>query len=243
MIIKRRHTMTYLNICAILLCICVLVSSNVNAFIASNQFINLPPNPPEVWGQESIAVNKDGIYWTETDNPDGDMIYYKVDWGDGVVYAWNGPFNSGAACASLHEWNEPGVYLIKVKAMDEQGTESEWSAPFPVTVADSNPPSKPSTYFNKLTNEIHISASDSDGDRIRYGISWDNDYNVDQWTEYVNSGTEVSVPCNNHKGVVGVVACDECHLFSEWTSIQSKPRLSFLEERFPFLFNILSSFL
>jgi len=85
-----------------------------------------------------------------------------------------------------------------------------------------NPPDKPSTSYNKANDKLIVRAIDPDEDQIRYGVSWDNDGNVDQRTEFYNSGTKVSIDCNGMKGVVGVIAEDEHGAQSDWVSVKSK---------------------
>jgi hypothetical protein len=116
-----------------------------------------------------------------------------------------------------------------------------------------NPPNKPSTHYNSDNDELEITAIDADGDQIRYGVSWYNDENVNQWTGYYNSGAETSIYCINRKGVVGVIAEDEHGAQSDWVSIKSKnkateyPIISWFFEklfhRFPFFEKILNQIL
>jgi len=39
----------------------------------------------------------------------------------------NGPYASGVEQTFSHIWNEEGDYIIKVKARDEHGAESDWT--------------------------------------------------------------------------------------------------------------------
>jgi hypothetical protein len=39
---------------------------------------------------------------------------------------WIGPYNSGEAVNISHPWNKPGTYIIKAKAKDIHGNESDW---------------------------------------------------------------------------------------------------------------------
>jgi hypothetical protein len=75
-------------------------------------------------------------------------------------------------------------------------------------VSDSAPPTKPTGNYNKRNNELVVSSTDSDGDQIRYGVSWNSTNTVEEWTTYYNSGEEVTIDCEGREGPVGVVSED-----------------------------------
>jgi hypothetical protein len=85
----------------------------------------LKPNPPI--GVSSGKIGENYVYTTFTSDPDGDLIYYLFDWGDGSNSNWLGPYNSGVKVNASHKWTETGVYEIKVIAKDSHGVMSEWS--------------------------------------------------------------------------------------------------------------------
>jgi len=99
------------------------------------------------------------------------------------------------------------------------------------------PPANPTATYNKQKNELVVSSTDPDGDQIRYGVSWNNDQTVDEWTTYYNSGEEVTIDCEGREGPVGVVSEDSTGRHSEWVSVKPKSNImiwSFLE-KFPIL--------
>jgi hypothetical protein len=61
-------------------------------------------------------------------------VYYLWDWGDGTQSEWLGPFTSGVEVSAQKSWSKKGIYIIKVKARDISGVESDWSDPLPVTM-------------------------------------------------------------------------------------------------------------
>ena len=64
---------------------------------------------------------------TSTD-PDGDKIKYVFDWGDEKTSETNF-VDSGQAGSASHKWNNGGQYEVRVKAVDINGAESDWSGP------------------------------------------------------------------------------------------------------------------
>jgi hypothetical protein len=59
-------------------------------------------------------------------DPDNDMVYYFIDWGDSTNNSWLGPFASGQEISESHIWDKRGTYIIKAKAKDTFGSESDW---------------------------------------------------------------------------------------------------------------------
>ncbi len=84
-------------------------------------------------------------------------------------------------------------------------------------------PSKPQgSSFGMIGKEYiyKTSAVDPDGDRIRYGWDWDGDDVVDEWTDYYDSGVEVSINHTwNQTGTyeIKVKAQDEFGGESDWS--------------------------
>ena len=60
---------------------------------------------------------------------DGDAVSYKIDWGDGNISDWLGPFPEGNKRYMYHVWDEDGNYSVRAKAKDEHNAESTWSTP------------------------------------------------------------------------------------------------------------------
>ena len=139
----------------------------------------------------------------------------------------------------------PGVnYFIKLTAplgseygwgfsangLYPNGTSSIWPADwcFRTFCLENNPPNNPIASYNRANDELIITATDPDGDKVRYGISWDNDNIVDQWTNLVTSGTQQNIGCNGRTGTVKVIAEDEFGEQSNWISVTSKTKQHYL---------------
>jgi hypothetical protein len=92
--------------------------------------------------------------------------------------------------------------------------------------------------------------SDNENDDVKIGISWDNDMNVDVWSDFESSPGSVFIESEGKKGTVGVIAEDINGARSDWSLLKSKEKsiessiFNFLLEkmfnRFPFLEKILN---
>ena len=99
--------------------------------------INTPPNAPDApTGPTSGLCSIEYNYCAQITDPDDDAIQYGWDWdGDEQVDAWTSFVSSGDQITTSHAWEEPGTYLVQVKARDESGDESSWSESLTVTIA------------------------------------------------------------------------------------------------------------
>ena len=59
-------------------------------------------------------------------DPNGDDVYYYIDWDDGTFDEWIGPYPSGKEVKVNHTWDKWGFYTIKAKSKDIHGAESDW---------------------------------------------------------------------------------------------------------------------
>jgi hypothetical protein len=89
-------------------------------------FLNNPPAKPVLTGPTSGVINQAYNLSVVTTDPEGQDVYYFIEWGDSQVDEWVGPYNSGATAEITHQWNKKGVYTIRVKAKDISSIESDW---------------------------------------------------------------------------------------------------------------------
>jgi hypothetical protein len=112
---------------------------------------NVGPNPPTITGTEEGKPGAAYKYTFSATDPESDMIYGFVDWGDNTTTDWVGPYSSGASFYISHSWAEKGDYTIRAKVRDEHGAESGWAT---LTVTMPTSLGIPNTFFQWLFEQF-----------------------------------------------------------------------------------------
>ncbi len=87
-----------------------------------------PPCKPIITGPKQGIPNQVYAYSFYSTDPDKQDIDYYVDWGDGDITGWIGPYKSGESVILNKAWSNKGTYTIKIKARDSvHFGESEFS--------------------------------------------------------------------------------------------------------------------
>jgi hypothetical protein len=163
---------------------------------------NHPPNKPlKLSGPSTGHVGEMLIFTSSTVDPDNGNVQYGIDMdNDGLVEEWSDDFFASGATVMFHiRFTYPGIFNLRVKARDIYGAESMFSDTKKVTIIDNNPPMDPSEPLGPLsgctgvTYSFSSTATDIDGDEIRYGWDWDGDSFVDEWTKFYPSGSKISL--------------------------------------------------
>jgi hypothetical protein len=102
--------------------------------IPYNNLFYPPIDPPAIEGPITGKPEKEYEYTVVTTDPEGNPIYYILDWGDGTRSDWLGPYNSGEPVVVSHTWSEVGHYNIRVGAKTVEGAGSKWSEPFSLEI-------------------------------------------------------------------------------------------------------------
>ncbi len=145
-----------------------------------------PPSPPYTQNRKPIAVLTANKYYVDEDeevyfsgfrsyDPDGYILQYKFDYGDGHQSVWlssNTPY-------SYHAYSEDGTYYAMLKVKDDEYLESDWSNPVLIRVRDNgdddNPEIEDMDIFRKyydnnieFTCEVEVFDEDEDLDYVRF---------------------------------------------------------------------------
>jgi hypothetical protein len=86
---------------------------------------NTPPGIPKINGTVKGKPRVEYNFTVVSIDTDGDDVTYIIDWGDSTNSS-NGPYSSGEIITVTHVWSEKGTYLVRCKARDVNGAESDW---------------------------------------------------------------------------------------------------------------------
>jgi hypothetical protein len=145
---------------------------------------NRPPSPPEITGPIGGEVGIEYDFTLLSTDPEDEDVFYYVDWGDGDVTDWVGPFPSEEEEVFSHYWSELGYYEIKAKAKDINDIGGGWSETLNITI--SNPPTAPiingpNEGKPDVTYDFGFISTDPDEEDIsEYIIDW-GDGNLDEY--------------------------------------------------------------
>ena len=95
-----------------------------------------PATPSTPSGQTTGYVYTPYTYTTSTTDPEGDNIYYELNWGDGTT-STVGPYASGVTASASHQWKRPQSYQVNVRAKDFDAW-SGYSGAIPVTLGQND---------------------------------------------------------------------------------------------------------
>jgi len=171
---------------------------------APNHAPGIPSTPS---GPASLVTGQSGTYSTSATDSDNDQVQYMFDWdasGSHSYSPWTSLVSSGQSGSMSHSWGSAGMYVVKAKARDEYGLESnEWSDGLTVIVKRPQPgnhnPNTPVILSGPTTGKVGISytfstsTADPDNDNVSYGWDWDGDgvVNIDDWTGLYPDDTTV----------------------------------------------------
>jgi len=184
----------------------------------------VPYNPTPSDGATDVELDIT-LQWQCYD-PDGDALSYDVYFGSLPSSLEKKEGNITSASYSISNLQYSTTYYWRIVAWDEYGAKSKgpiWN----FTTKANSPPSKPSlsgpaSGYTGMTYTFSALATDPDGDKIKYGWDWNNDGNVDEWSNYYDSGKTVyashswALPGTYY---IKVMAQDEYGATSEWSEV------------------------
>ena len=129
----------------------IQATSTNQTLLLDKQTVNHPPEQPSTPTCEKASggIGTQFTFTSSTTDPDGHLLYYLWDWGDGVAAEWQGPYSSGESVTKTTFWLSQNTYEVRVKAVDDPGgdgpegddpyrLESDWSDPCPITISKSS---------------------------------------------------------------------------------------------------------
>jgi len=84
------------------------------------------PSAPAIDGPTNGKVGTEYDYTFISTSPLGNDVYYYIEWGDGAIEEWQGPYDSGDVATFSHTWSTKGTYTIKARAKDTDNLWDPW---------------------------------------------------------------------------------------------------------------------
>jgi len=97
-----------------------------------------PPDPPTINGPKAGSPGIEYTFTFESSDPEGDMVYYDVEWGDGSEITDYGPWASGSEIELTHIYSEKEAFTIRARANDSFGYPGDWEV-FKILIPKSKP--------------------------------------------------------------------------------------------------------
>ena len=167
------------------------------AELSEASYLSNPPAKPVITGPTTGILNVMYTYTVNTTEPEGEDVYYFIDWGDGTNTGWLGPHSPGTPTTAQKSWNATATYTVKTMAKDIHGVTSEWSDPILVSIISDSPPNTP-TIDGKARGAVGtpypytFTTVDVNGDDVYYYIDW-GDGQVEEWVGPYNTGEDVEI--------------------------------------------------
>jgi hypothetical protein len=162
---------------------------------------NQPPGAPSIPSGPSSGRKGDWLrFSTVAEDPDGDSVAVRFDWGDSTMSDWSELVASGESVAMTHGWDSAGTFSIRAQAKDTKETASAWSDEHQLAVtlrADRAPgpptiPSGPTSGRKGDSLRFSTVAEDPDGDSVAVRFDW-GDSTGSGWSDWVASGESVAM--------------------------------------------------
>jgi hypothetical protein len=155
---------------------------------------NKPPNQPTISGPVFGLIGNTLTFNFESTDPEGDDIEYLIDWGDGNITNWLGPYASGEEFSRTHEYSRNGTYNVTARGRDFWGKGPYTDPPHLVSIGNQVPwkPKKPDgPTLGDITVEYNYTSStwDVEGDPIWYKWDWGDGNSSDWLGPYTNNET------------------------------------------------------
>ena len=84
------------------------------------------PAAPVINGETEGDAGKEYQYTFKSTSPLGRDVYYYIEWGDGNIKNWFGPYDSSEEIAVNHTYTNQKTYIIKSRAKDTENLWGPW---------------------------------------------------------------------------------------------------------------------
>lgn len=183
----------------------------------------VPPGEP-VLGGDSAAQPTETLRLRAVarDRNRGNLSYW-FEWGDSSPENWSAELPAGDTFHRNHCYRLPGDYPVRVRARDEDGLESDWSAPFRVRVGflgpiRTGPPAGPGRLRVDSLARFEVVTGHVRGESVAVRFDWGD--TLGEWSSWFESGQTVADSHGWTEPGSYAVRCrvrDQAGLLSPWS--------------------------
>jgi hypothetical protein len=156
---------------------------------------NQPPGAPSIPSGPVSGRKGDTLrYSTMAEDPDGDSVSVRFDWGDSTRSAWSALVPSGDSVTMTHVWQKSGNYAVRTQARDARETTSGWSGVRSLTVsAMPMAPAIPAgPAGGRKGDTLRFWTMAEDPGRVSVSVRFDwGDSTMSDWSAFAPSGDTV----------------------------------------------------
>ena len=156
-----------------------------------------PPNEPDQpSGATKCVAGSSYSFMTSATDPAKNKVQYTFDWGDGTTNVTDF-VDSGTSANASHIWSPTqfkSTYYVRARATNNKSLSSDWSSYLAVQIIDPSNrapqtpsiPSGPASGKENIYYSFTTSATDAEGDRVKYTFDWGDGTQTATWL--VSSG-------------------------------------------------------
>jgi hypothetical protein len=175
-----------------------------------------PPGTPTIAGPSSGTIGISYAFQIAATDPNGDMVKYRVAWGDGQATDWTGFYASGTPVTLSHTYAAAGYYEIQATAQDQDLLESP-AASHPIATGvppDTQPPDTQITSGPSGTidyNDVTFTWTGTDNVTPPEGLlfSWRLEGYETSWSSYASTTSRTYTDLPNGSYTFRVKAKDQ----------------------------------
>lgn len=89
----------------------------------------LTPSPfiPKLTGNRELSIGDMYYFYVVSADIDNEKLWYQVNWGDGIISDWIGPYKSNRIQTFSHMWGSRSSNQLKVRAKDSDNLITPWA--------------------------------------------------------------------------------------------------------------------
>lgn len=153
---------------------------------------NHPPATPDLAGPHLFRLADTAKVIATSTDQDDDWLSYLFAWGDSSNDVWLTDYPNGYPALGSHVYPDSGTYVVKARARDDKGAESDWSLAETLRVGNFLPgipprPVGPAVWLVDSSYECTTYATSPFGESLLFQVEWGG--RLRSWSAPVANGS------------------------------------------------------